>query len=71
MEDEIGVPCSTQGKMNENNILVGKLEGMRSLGRGRHGWEDNIKMDLRRYVGIVWTGFIWALVNTVMNRRVP
>jgi hypothetical protein len=29
------------------NILVGKPEGRRPLGRPRHRWEDNIKMDLR------------------------
>jgi len=28
-------------------VLVGKPEGTRSLGRPRHGWEDNIKMDLQ------------------------
>jgi len=27
-------------------VLVGKLEGKRPLGRPRHRWEDNIKMDL-------------------------
>jgi hypothetical protein len=26
--------------------LVGKPEGKRPLGRPRHRWEDNIKMDL-------------------------
>jgi hypothetical protein len=28
-------------------ILVGRLEGRRPLGRPRHRWEDNIKMDLQ------------------------
>jgi hypothetical protein len=28
-------------------VLVGKPEGKRSLGRPRHRWEDNIKMDLQ------------------------
>jgi hypothetical protein len=28
-------------------ILVRKPEGKRSLGRPRHRWEDNIKMDLQ------------------------
>jgi hypothetical protein len=28
-------------------ILVGRPEGRRPLGRPRHRWEDNIKMDLR------------------------
>jgi hypothetical protein len=29
-------------------VLVGKLEGKRPLGGPRHGWEDNIKMDLQK-----------------------
>jgi hypothetical protein len=28
-------------------VLVGKPEGKRPLGRLRHRWEDNIKMDLQ------------------------
>jgi hypothetical protein len=32
---------------DEYNILVGRPEGRRPLGRLRRGWEDNIKMDLR------------------------
>jgi hypothetical protein len=27
-------------------VLVGKLEGRRALGRSRHRWKDNIKIDL-------------------------
>jgi hypothetical protein len=29
------------------NILVGRPEGRRPLGRPRRRWEDNVKMDLR------------------------
>jgi hypothetical protein len=29
-------------------ILVGKPEGRSPLGRPRHRWEDNIKMDLQK-----------------------
>jgi hypothetical protein len=58
---------------------VGKPEGKRPLGRTRRRWEDNIRMDLRE---IGWGGVDWidlaqdrdqwrALVNTVMNLRVP
>jgi hypothetical protein len=47
-------------------------EGKRPLGRPRHRWVDNIKMDLRE---IGWDGVDrdqWrALVNTVLNLRVP
>jgi hypothetical protein len=32
-------------------ILVGRPEGKRPLGRPRHRWEDNIKMDFRE-IGI-------------------
>jgi hypothetical protein len=30
---------------NAYKILVGKPEGKRPLGRPRHRWEDNIKLD--------------------------
>jgi len=33
-------------------ILVPKPEGKRPLGRPRHRWEDNIKMDLREVDGL-------------------
>jgi hypothetical protein len=60
-------------------ILVGKSEGKRTLGRPRRRWEDNIKMDLRE-IGIDGMNWIrvaqdrvqwWAVVNTVINLRVP
>jgi hypothetical protein len=58
---------------------VGKPEGRRPLGRQRCRWVDNIKMNLRE---IGWNDMNWidlvqdrdqwrALVNTVMNLRVP
>jgi hypothetical protein len=61
------------------NILVGRPEGRRPLGRPRHRREDNIKMDLREigFEDVVWIHFAedrdrWrALVNTVMNLWVP
>jgi hypothetical protein len=33
-------------KRNVYTLLVGKLEGNRPLGRPRHRWVDNIRMDL-------------------------
>jgi hypothetical protein len=58
---------------------VGKPEGKRPLGRPRHRWVDNIKMDLLEigWCGVDWTGLAqdrdkWrTLVNAVMNLRVP
>ena len=60
-------------------VLVGKLEGKRPLGRPRHRWEDNIKMDLQevRCGGMDWIEVAqdrdrWqSLVTAVMNLRVP
>jgi hypothetical protein len=47
-EDEIDRACRThRQKRNAYRILVGKLEGKRPLGRAKHRWKDNIKMDLR------------------------
>jgi hypothetical protein len=72
--------CSTHGeKRNAYRILVGNPEGKRPLGRRRRRWEVNIKMYLRE---IGWGGMDWidlaqdrdqwgALVNTVINLRVP
>jgi hypothetical protein len=61
-------------KRNAYRILLGKPEGKKPLRRPRRRWVDNIKMDLRE---VGWSGMAqyrdqWrALVNTVMNLRVP
>jgi hypothetical protein len=67
------------GIMNAYMILVGEPEGKRPLGRSRHGWEDNNKIDLKETGcgGTAWIHLVQdkdqrrALVNTVMNLRVP
>jgi hypothetical protein len=62
---------------NAYRILLGNPEGKRALGRPRRRWVDNIKLDLKRdrmgWYGLDRTGLgTWrALVNTVMNLRVP
>jgi len=64
---------------NVYNILVGKFEGKRPLGGPNSRWEHSDRMDLRK---IVWDGVDWvhlaqdrdrwrAVVNTVMNLRIP
>ena len=60
-------------------VLVGKLEGKRPLGRPRRRWKDNIGMDLQEVgcEGVDWIDLVqdrdrrWALLNEVMNLRVP
>jgi hypothetical protein len=59
----MGRACSTNGSEEE------KPEGKRPLGRPRRKWMDDVKMNLRE---TGWRGMNWrALVNTVMNLRVP
>jgi len=60
-------------------VLMGKLEGKRSLGRPRRRWVDNITMDLQE----VECGYMYwirrahdrdrwrTLMSAVMNLRVP
>jgi hypothetical protein len=66
-------------KRNSYRILVGKPERKRPLGRPRHRWLDNIKINFRE---IGWDGMDWIdlaqdrdqwrnLVNMAMNLRVP
>jgi hypothetical protein len=49
-------------------VLVRKSERTRPLGRPKHKWEDNTKMDLRE---VGWWGRAWALENVVVNLQVP
>ena len=60
-------------------VLVGKPEGKRPLGKPRRKWEDNIKMDIQEAGcrAMDWIELaqdrdrLRALVNAVMNHRVP
>jgi hypothetical protein len=79
-KNEIVGICRTYGEVQRRiRGFGGEPEGKRPLGRPRHRWEDNIKMDLQE-VGLRVMDWIdlaqdrnrWrALVNTVMNLRVP
>ena len=62
-----------------HRVVAGKPERKKPLGRPRHRWDDNIKMDLQE---VEWGCGVWmelaqdrerwrALVSTVMNFRVP
>jgi hypothetical protein len=56
----MGRACGTNGeKRNVYRLLVGKPEEKRQLGRPRHIWVDNIKMDLGERLGLCgldWSG---------------
>ena len=64
--------------MLRNFTSLGKPTGMRPLGRPRHRWEDNIRMDLKEiginvgnWVDSVQDRDYWrALVNAALCLRV-
>jgi hypothetical protein len=66
-------------KRNVHRLLVGKPERKRPLGRPRRRWMYNIKMNLSEiglnvvdWIGLAQDRYRWrALVNSVMNLRVP
>jgi len=64
-------------RRNAYSVLVGRPEGRRPLGKSRHRWEDNIKMELELGLGgMDWNDLVedrdrWqALANVVMNFQV-
>jgi hypothetical protein len=53
----MGGECDTHWRQERyTEVLVGKPEGKRPLGRRRHRWENNIKMDLQ---DVDWGGMDW------------
>jgi hypothetical protein len=75
----VGHVARMRAKRNGYRILVGEPEGKRSVGRRRHRWVVNMRMDLRE---AEWSGIDWIdlaqdrdqwrdLMNTVMNLQVP
>ena len=72
------IACMGEGR-GVYRVLVEKPEGRRTLGRPRHRWEDNIKMDLKevRCEDMDWIEVAQdrdrcqALVNAAMNLWVP
>ena len=76
----MGGACSAYGERRSvYRVLVEKPESKRPLGRPRLRWEDNIKKELQEIGcgGMDWMELAqdrdrwWALVNAVMNLRVP
>jgi hypothetical protein len=80
IKNEMGGACSTYGEeRGVYRVLVGKPEGRKPLGRPRHRWEDNIRMDLQEvgcgcvdWMELAQDGDRWCvLVSAVMNLWVP
>jgi hypothetical protein len=75
-----GVGWGGMGEMrNACNILVGKSEGKRPVGRPRRKWEVNMRMDLREagwevvnWINLVQDRYQWQnLAYTAMNLQAP
>jgi hypothetical protein len=75
----MGGACSSDGKrIGVYRVLVGKLEGNRTLGRPRHRTKNNIRMDLQEmgrgdvnWIELAQDRNMWrTLVNVVINIRV-
>jgi hypothetical protein len=45
-------------------VLVGKPEGKKQMGKPRHRWEDNIRINPQEVGCGVWTGLGWLRIET-------
>ena len=67
------------GTRNVDTVLMGSPEGKTPFGRPRYRWKDSFKMYLLEvgWGGMDWINLAqerdrrWALVNAVINIRVP
>jgi hypothetical protein len=54
-----GHAAGMEEMIHECNILVGKPEGKRKLGRPRRRWRIILKCVLKKWCREVWIRFIW------------
>jgi hypothetical protein len=63
----VGRICGTHGGgRGVYRVLVGRPEGKRPMGRPRHRWEDNIKMELTE-IGIDGANWIQLAQSIVLK----
>jgi hypothetical protein len=62
----VGHVARMEERRGAYRALVGKPEGRRPLGRPRHRWEDNIKMDL---LEVGWESTDWIDLAQDRDRR--
>jgi hypothetical protein len=59
-----GVSSTNGEKRNAYRVLAGNPAGKRPLGRPKMRWVDNVKMDLEKWDGVVFTGLVWLRIGT-------
>jgi hypothetical protein len=64
-ENEVGGTCDTHGRGEKNmqNVLMGKPEGKRPLGRPKSKWEDGIRRDLGETGWYLYSGLCWLRIE--------
>jgi hypothetical protein len=75
--DDVNLLGDNIDTINKNTETL--IDASKEVGRPRRRWTDNIKMDLLEtglsvvdWIGLAHDGYRWrALVNSVMNLRVP
>jgi len=61
---EMGHVANIRERGGVYRVLVGQLEGRRSLRRPRRRWEDNINLDLQECEVRVWNESSWLRIGT-------
>jgi len=51
-------------KINAYGVLVDKPEGNSPFGNPSVGWEDIVKLVVKKWDDRVWSGFLWHTIKT-------
>jgi hypothetical protein len=61
----VGGVCSANGEEERFQIIGVNAKGKKPLGRPRHRWVYNIKIDIIEIRCEMWNGLIWLRMHTV------